>query len=156
MVTAADPIEFSPEDQFTSAAANARRDEMKRLLEQGVDVNCRSSGLGETALHCAAQMGSVRTVSFLLDHGADIDALDGLNLTPLAVACLKGKKMGSAVAILLLEKGANACYVRESDGMTAYKFALWGGCTDEVLDALLRAGATLPDSTFRRFRFTQE
>lgn len=41
----------------------------------GVDVNCRTSGRysGQTALHVASKLDVVR---ILLDHGADINALD--------------------------------------------------------------------------------
>lgn len=137
------------EDAFVGAGANSKRDVLDFLLKEGVDINCKDSRFGDTALHRAASMGSVKTVEFLLDRGAAIDILDGNRLTALANACSKGKKKGSAVALLLLQRGADAKYVRESDGMTAYKFGLWGQCSQEVFDALEQAGAEKPSSDFR-------
>lgn len=137
------------EDAFVGAGGSSKRDVLEFLLKDGVDVNCKDSHFGDTALHRAASMGSVKTVAFLLDRGAAIDVLDGNRLTPLANACSKGKKMGSAVALLLLRRGADAKYVRESDGMTAYKFGLWGQCLQEVFDALEQAGAEKPGTDFR-------
>jgi ankyrin repeat protein len=142
----------SKEDAFVAAAENSRLDVLKALLSQGVDVNCRDSRFGNSALHRAAANGSVKTVTFLLECGADINSLDGNDLTALAVACSTGKKKGSAVALTLLQRGADATYVRVADGMTAYGFALWGQCSPEVLDALKMAGGTPPEPGFKVVR----
>jgi ankyrin repeat protein len=93
-------------------------------------------------------MGSSKTVRFLLERGADIDCLDRKDMTPLMCACSKGKKKGSEAALLLIERGALATYTREADGMTALKFALWGQCNNDVLEALRAAGAEIPEAGF--------
>ncbi len=46
---------------------------MKLLLENGADPNARQSG-GWSALHSAAQMGSLEMAQLLLAHGADVQA----------------------------------------------------------------------------------
>ena len=41
---------------------------------------------GRTALHAAAQSGGAAAVALLLAHGADVNALDGSDITPLHLA----------------------------------------------------------------------
>jgi ankyrin repeat protein len=142
------PYSGSKENAFVGSAENAKRSNLKLLLEAGVDVNCKDSNFGDTALHRAASMGSIKTVEFLLDNGANINFVNDTGMTPLMDACAKGKKKGGEVALLLLQRGANASYVRAADNMTAYAFALWGQCSEEVLAALLNAGATPPPLNF--------
>lgn len=136
-------------DAFVAAAGNSRVDVMKALIELGVDINFRDSRYNQTALHAAASTGSKKTVAFLIEKGASLDSLDGISMTPLMHACSRGKKIGSAIALLLLGHGADATFVRAEDGMTAYKFALWGKCLPEVLDSLRGAGAQLPEAGFQ-------
>jgi ankyrin repeat protein len=138
----------SPEDAFVAAGERSDRKTLGLLLADGVAIDCKDSRFGSSALHCAASMGSKRTVEFLLDHGADINALDGNDMTPLMCACSAGKKKGSAVALALIMRGANAVYCREADGMTAFMFALWGQCQNQVFEALKTAGAQPPEAGF--------
>ncbi|KAK1144449.1 hypothetical protein N8T08_005320 [Aspergillus melleus] len=49
---------------------------LKLFLERGADPN-EQSGIG-TALHAAADVGSVEIVKMLLEHGVDINALNAL------------------------------------------------------------------------------
>ena len=75
------------------------------LLELGADVHARDSR-GDTPLHRAARIGNVQTVRQLLDHGAQVDALNSRQLTPLASAlqeCSNAKiEAVTATAELLL------------------------------------------------------
>ena len=138
----------SAEDAFVAAGEHSDRETLIALLGSGVSIDCKHSFYGSTALHFAASQGSLRTVEFLLDHGADVNLVDRNDMTPLMCACSTGKKKGSSVALKLLSQGANATYVREDDGMTAYMFALWGQCLPEVFDALKAAGAQPPGPDF--------
>jgi ankyrin repeat protein len=69
-----------------------RKTEMgKLLIDRGADVNARRGGAGWpragwTALHYCAGYGFVELVGPLLERGADVDALDDENRTPLQVA----------------------------------------------------------------------
>lgn len=137
------------ENAFVGAAENSEVDILEDLLLLGVDINSKDSRFGASALHRAASNGSKMVVEFLLAKGADINALDGNELTPLMNACLRGKKKGSEIALLLVRKNAEVKYVRQSDGMTAYKFALWGQCTEDLLIELRSADAALPEQEFR-------
>src|SRR5262249_24757370 len=59
---------------------------------------------------------------------------------PLMCACSCGGPDGGRVALLLLNAGADATVVRQSDEMTALKFAA-KGCEPEVIQALIAKGA---------------
>jgi Ankyrin repeats (many copies) len=55
------------------------------LHEAGAPLDQRDDQ-GRLSLHSAARAGDAQKVLFLLDHGADIDALDGLGQTPIGLA----------------------------------------------------------------------
>ena len=61
-------------------------DGFRRALERGFDVNVAADfgGSVRTPLHHAAAAGDLPTVRLLVEHGADLDAVDpGFNATPL-------------------------------------------------------------------------
>lgn len=127
-------------DALSIAATNSRLREMKALLADGVDVNGVASYCGGTPLHEAAGIGALRSVEFLIGAGADLNATNNFDFTPLMRACSLGKTKGSRVAMRLIEAGADVRYVRASDEMTALKFAA-GSCPAEVIQALIERGA---------------
>ena len=45
-------------------------------------------------------------------------------MAPLKRDSLRGKAMGTAPAMMLIDEGADVCYARRADGMTALKFAV--------------------------------
>ncbi|GBE60264.1 apical complex lysine methyltransferase [Babesia ovata] len=65
-------------------------------------VNIRSPE-GLTALHIAADRGHLEVIQCLIKHGADIDAMDDNNDTPLLVAAAAGNR---AAVTMLLRNGA--------------------------------------------------
>lgn len=127
-------------DAFSIAAANSKLKEMQLMLNDGHDVNAIAPYCGGTALNTAAGYGFIRSVEFLIGAGANLNATDRNELTPLMSACSLGKTKGSKVAMRLIEAGADVKHVRESDGMTAIKFAVHE-CPEEVLQALIDRGA---------------
>lgn len=78
--------------------------DMRRLFELApdFDVNTRDSG-NSTALHYACQYGTLGKVTVLLGHGADIEALDDRNRTPVFDAA----KGATSVLKKLIDLGAN-------------------------------------------------
>ena len=58
---------------------------LEMLLELGADVNAVNQA-GDTALHGAARRGAPAIVSWLVDHGARVDARNARGMTPLDVA----------------------------------------------------------------------
>jgi ankyrin repeat protein len=86
-------------------------------------------------LHEAAQMGDVERTKALVDSGADINAKDGDDMTPLCLAAGYGRPF---VAKLLLERGANintTCKDR-----TPIHLAVWNQ-HKETVDLLIQYGA---------------
>ncbi|MDI3381595.1 ankyrin repeat domain-containing protein [Xenophilus aerolatus] len=150
------------------ASAMGRLDFVALLLERDAPIDAKNSH-GQTALVLAASAGKlpvvkalvkrgakltgalyaasealhVPLVKYLIEVGADLDEVseDGNELTPLLTACSRGKKKGSEIALLLLRAGARADYVRQDDGMSAIKFALWGQCSKDVLAELQVRGS---------------
>ncbi|HEY3418848.1 MAG TPA: ankyrin repeat domain-containing protein [Armatimonadota bacterium] len=57
---------------------------VRAMLRCGADVTARYKG--RTALHCAAQAGFANVVAVLIEHGADVNALDARSQTPLDAA----------------------------------------------------------------------
>eukprot|EP00250_Pteridium_aquilinum_P028450 c37179_g1_i1 orf=155-691(-) len=90
------------------AARRGDLDEVRRLLDAGVDVNEFSSGhkdSGATALHLAAAGGHIDVMDELLERGGDIDARTrvGCGWTPLHHAA---KERNKKAIRFLIENGA--------------------------------------------------
>lgn len=138
-----------PHSRLMSASERGSVKAAKEAVDEGALINEHEPSYGDTALHAAAGGVSIKVSEYLVESGAALDALNNDMMTPLMCACSTGKKNGSKVALFLLEKGANACYVRQDDGMDAMKFALWGRCTDEVIKKLEALGAARPNPDFK-------
>lgn len=59
---------------------------VKKLLDEGVDINSQSPNGGYTALICAAAAGHVELVKFLLQQGADLSLKDKFGYTAITAA----------------------------------------------------------------------
>jgi ankyrin repeat protein len=57
----------------------------RRLVSMGADVNA-ATVTGWTALHAAAFMGANKLIRFLVEHGAEINVMNGCGLTPMGLA----------------------------------------------------------------------
>jgi ankyrin repeat protein len=128
----------SAEQAFVSAAGSSNLKAMTGLLADGVNIDAQPHG--ETALHVAARLGSLKSAEFLGTRGANLNLFDKNGMTALMIACHAGKIKGSKIALRLLQAGADATLVRPGDDMNALKFAVT--CSlPEVLQALIDAGA---------------
>lgn len=85
------------------AVTNDDRDEVKKNLSTKDNVN-RTLANGRTALHIAADCGHKELMEYLIDEGAEVNAVDKHGITPLISACGEGH---IACVKLLLEKGAD-------------------------------------------------
>ena len=130
----------SATDALCLAAVAGKVKEMKLLLDDGFNIDGIAAYSKSTALASAASQGKTKSVDFLLEHGADINKPGAYDLTPLMQACSTGGGRGSKMALHLMEAGADVNCVRETDEMTALKFAV-GRCKPEVIQALLERDA---------------
>jgi hypothetical protein len=117
------------------ASLHGRLDTVRKLLDQGTDVNARGD-TGATALMMACWWGHIDIVKLLLERGADVNAkgLDGY--TALMEAARYGRL---EIAELLLERGAHV-NSRNAIGKTARSFAKEKGHT-QLEELLLDYGA---------------
>jgi ankyrin repeat protein len=112
LATVAQPQPATPSDKADALSAAARKGDaaaVKKLLDDGVDVNTKYR-YGVTALTYACDHGHVEVVKALLDHGADVNVKDTFyGLTPLMIAvspAQKRKPEHNDIVKLLLAKGA--------------------------------------------------
>src|SRR5436190_12639519 len=96
-------------EQLQDAARKGDAATVKKLLDEGVDVNTRFR-YNATALFYACDHGHLEVVKVLLDHGADMAIKDTFyGFTPLALAtgpAQKKKPEHAEIAKLLIQKGA--------------------------------------------------
>ena len=76
---------------------------VSRLLKQPVDVNVPQSD-GTTALHWAVRWNLLEVIDPLIRAGANVNATNRYNITPLALACTNGSAL---VVAKLLQAGAD-------------------------------------------------
>jgi ankyrin repeat protein len=92
---------------------------VQALVSRGAAVSRRP---GWTPLHYAAASGDVDIARFLVEHGAEVDAVSppaSGRYTPLMMAAREGQE---AAALFLLKQGANPL-LTNSEGLTAAQIA---------------------------------
>lgn len=99
---------------------------------------------GETALHKAAANGHLAAVEFLVEQGADVEALDYTCGTPLVDAVYFRHP---EIARYLMSKGANVNHAHvDASRTTPLMFASSQGCVEIVKDLLANgADVTMSD-----------
>lgn len=120
--------------------------ELRRLADMGADIDCLDEASGHTPLMaaCVSQSAGLDAVEFLLDHGADVNAVSqtdyGEDKSLLAIAVSNAAVTCEKVQ-LLIERGADVNF-RSSHGYTLMTLA---ACADrmDAIDVLLAAGALL-------------
>ncbi|KAI5822297.1 ankyrin, partial [Schizophyllum commune Tattone D] len=91
---------------------------------------------GDTSLHQAACRGHLRTVSLLLERGANVNAINNVHYTPLNTVVRFGY---IDIIRLLVDRGA-ALETRDEDGRTALYLAVHCG-QESVIELLLDLGS---------------
>jgi len=99
-------------------------DAFKKLIEEGYDVNARETGdFGSPLLHNTIRYGNMEAFKFLIDHDADINAVDNINYSPLIEAVVDGQlEFGKILVELGADKtitntmGANAAALAQKFG----------------------------------------
>lgn len=104
----ADPNAYDDWHLFPLMHAVKHPECVRLLLDAGADVKAESEVTGEQALHCAAALGNLQSISMLLEAGAPLDEADfDHEATPLMRACMAKKP---AAALELARRGANVEY----------------------------------------------
>jgi ankyrin repeat protein len=98
------PLGVAVAGPLHDAATEGSVEDVRRLIEAGVDLGALSTTEAATALHYAAYYGHVEVAELLIDAGAEVDARGGPQRTPLHIAAMAGSV---AVATLLIEHGAD-------------------------------------------------
>ena len=97
------------------------------LLERGADVSTRRNDQW-TPLHVASHLGEFGIVQVLIDHDAEVDAVDDFGKTPLhevSQGIYESQEEGVRIAQLLLDHGADV-NAKSSAGDTPLTFASRG------------------------------
>jgi ankyrin repeat protein len=118
-------------DQFYKAVRGSDRAHVEQLLQNGADVNLRDRRGGATPLMYAAALGSLDTMTLLIDKGADVNARSTGGATALMWAATDLAKIR-----LLLDRGADVNAVSER-GRTVLLLAAMSDRSAEIVRLLL-------------------
>ena len=121
--------------RLVEAVKGQNREAVRALLAEQLDVNA-TQGDGATALHWAAHWDELDTAELLIRAGANVNAANDYEVTPLLLACTNAN---AAMVELLLAAGADATAALET-GATALMTCARTGSVDAV-KALLAQGA---------------
>ena len=121
--------------RLIKAAEVGNVETLRKLLKKGGDIETRDTGekdgRGETMLQLASLRGHEAAVLFLLDQGADVDAIDDCGYTALHYVV---EHRQGAILRCLLERGADVD-IRNNLGETPLHLSTRKG--DKVLTQLL-------------------
>jgi ankyrin repeat protein len=101
----------NPRHELMKQARKGHLKRMERLLDSGVDVNCRGK-FGQTPLFEAVYGGHLAAVKFLLGRGADASILSNDGAGSLFFACARGL---TEIVGLLIEHGADVNALRRTE-----------------------------------------
>ncbi|MHC4943207.1 MAG: ankyrin repeat domain-containing protein [Planctomycetota bacterium] len=108
------------------------------LIEKGADLENRNDYLRTPLLLVARETGNADMAKFLLDHGADIDACDRYDDTPISLAAWRGF---NELLDLLIDRGA-AFDAKGPKGREMLMYACFRKL-DRLFDLLVKKGASL-------------
>ena len=97
---------------------------MRTLLAcEGVDVEVKAGDMSSSSLHLASKNGHLMVVIHLIDHGADLTAVDRDGWTALHYACYKNHE---SVLLVLIHNGADV-NCKDTNGVTCLMIAARNG-----------------------------
>ena len=143
------PEKYTPEaSEMLLTAFQTKRLNLTRicnLLEAGGNPNTHfTDNFQQSLLHAAVRKMNLRAVRYLIDAGADVNALNTRHQTPLMLACDTKIKHGIHIVRYLVRcKGVNL-HVRDAGGNSALVNAIFKENPD-VVRVLLNAGCRALD-----------
>lgn len=120
------------------AVRRKRTDIVGMLCDAGLPIDYRSDQ-GWTMLHVAAEEADLAGARWLLERGAEVDAVNAVGQTPLLVCALSQADHRTSMFVELVLRGADT-QVRDTAGMTALQLARRGG-----MNSAFAAGLALTD-----------
>ncbi len=102
------------------AAAAGDLAEIRQLLHAGYAIS-RFDEFGATPLHCAVRAEQYQAVKYLLEHQAEVNALNDFSRSSAIALAAEGND--PAIVSLLLSHGADPKLIGASMGKSAYDFA---------------------------------
>jgi len=123
-------------EAWFDAVAHCDEEALRELLKLGVDINT-ADAKKNTALHHATRMANLSLMHFLIENGADLNALNDRSSTPLHLT----EKNIDTIRILL-EAGADP-NLKDADWDYPYYFAFYGSMTRELTELYIKHGAHL-------------
>lgn len=130
---------WTPLHEAGAAGTPQASEAISVLLAAGAEIDSRTTR-GETPLHVAAREGMSHTADALLTGGADPNARDRNGWIPLHLAAKSSGYAGPGVIDALLDAGSEFS-TRDGAGMTPLHWAASRNVDNEVIEALLAAGA---------------
>ncbi|GMH45515.1 hypothetical protein BSKO_13472 [Bryopsis sp. KO-2023] len=122
--------------KFINATKRDNVEGVEKYLEMGAELNLTTGVAERTVLHIASKTGGTELIEFLIEAGAEVDALTIGRATPLHVAAADNR---ADAARLLLENGADID-ATTTDGNSPLHWAATQG-HPEVAEVLLEYGA---------------
>ncbi len=128
-------------EQICSSSGDAVQ--LRYLLDAGVNLEKKIGGTKGTAFFLAVESGNKEVAQILSKEGAETEALDEENKTPLMAACANACK--EAIPLVIAE--SEDLDRQDDDGRTALMHAAYGGDI-AIVKMILNAGAdkTIKDS----------
>lgn len=114
-------------DFLVMSAVEGNLEAVKLFVEAGYSPDTTEGGA--PAIVRAAMYSHPEVVLYLIDAGADVNAVDDVNTT--ALMRIAGKCDATATVRALLQAGAKTD-IHSAGGSTAAQLAEWSGCTDNV------------------------
>ena len=105
---------------FFDAARKNNLNKVREMLDYGVDINSVDVDRRATALHLACAAGAKNVIELLVLRGADLNAQDGNERTPLHNLVMN---KFDAIALFLVAKGADI-HIKDRRGFSPYDIAL--------------------------------
>ena len=128
------------ETALTIACVYENEGAINALLNANVDPNIADDVYGDTCLHTTViEECSIEVLQTIIDHGADVNAINKKNRTALAIAC---QNKSESTINILLDAGADP-NITDADGDTCLHIAVTQECSKEVLQAIIDHGVDM-------------
>lgn len=104
-------------------AEEGNLEKVKEAIEIGADINFQDDDFKQSAMHIAASKGHIEIVEFLIENGADLLQMNGVDMTPLHLAVRDG---WTSIVKLILSKAEKIPERIINDAMHVGSMSVYG------------------------------